>query len=188
MASNISRWIYFAKEIILKIMNASHNNVVSAVIAGVAGGVTAIYISHKFFKKHGRYLGLKQCPNCGYYFNSFFGTICSQCEHSLVITETNPTFSDRVENVVGKTILIGLSYENPHGDIVDRKQLYGKIIEVSPKKGIGVLLNKSDEVYYLPPRLSLLDAAPPGEYRLVATGETISNPDFLSNWIVNKPQ
>lgn len=160
-------------------------------VAGTIGlivGGTFIVFARAFHKKTGSHLGLKQCPNCGNAFNSILLRKCMVCQHPLQISEGNPSFRDRVSLALGKTIIVGLTYEDARGSILEQKQLHGKIVRIDSEKGIEILLHQSDEIYYLPPRLALLKPAPAGEYRLRSTGEVIINPDFTSDWIVNRSQ
>ncbi len=91
------------------------------------------------------------------------------------------TFSD----ILGKVILVGLTYYSNDDTIVKLEQYYGTVIE-SSKQGICIKLNDGT-IQKLPPDLSSINAAPLGEYRLKSTGEIVVNPDFLSTWNVTMP-
>ncbi len=91
------------------------------------------------------------------------------------------TFSD----ILGKVILVGLTYYSDEDTIVNLEQYYGTVIE-SGKQGICIKLNDG-MIKKLPPDLSSINAAPSGEYRLKSTGEIVVNPDFLSTWNVMIP-
>jgi hypothetical protein len=169
-------------------LGLSHGEFIYTIVGGLGGGAIGMFINERYRKKHGSYMGCKQCPNCGHHFNFFWKKQCGFCKYSLVISESNPSFLQRKANIIGKTVIIGFSYENSKGDIVERKQFYGKIVDITLHKGIAVLLNQSDEMRYLPSQLKTLEVAPPGEYRLISTGEVVVNPDFITTWIVNKSQ
>ena len=92
------------------------------------------------------------------------------------------TFSD----LIGKTILIGLTYYTADDEFIERKQYWGTVIE-SNKNRILVKLNDG-ELFGLPPDLSSIEIAPPGEYRLRSTGEVVVDPDYLTSWNINRPK
>jgi hypothetical protein len=66
-------------------------------------------------------------------------------------------------------------------------QWFGTITEISNAKGIVIALRNDPTYCALPPDLSALRPAKPGEYRLRATGEVISDPDFITTWICKEP-
>ncbi len=92
------------------------------------------------------------------------------------------TFSD----LIGKTILIGLTYYTADDEFIEQKQYWGTVIE-SNENRIVVMLNDG-EILGLPPDLSSTKIAPPGEYRLRSTGEVVVNPDYLTTWNINRPK
>jgi hypothetical protein len=91
-------------------------------------------------------------------------------------------------NIIGKTILVGLSFTNSEDDIIERKQFHGKIVNADRHKGISILIDGENEIFKLPPDLSSIEVASPGEYRLRSTGKVIINPDFISTWIIKRPE
>ena len=90
------------------------------------------------------------------------------------------TFSD----LIGKTILIGLTYYTADDEFIEQKQYWGTVIETN-KNRILVKLNDG-ELFELPPDLSSTKIAPPGEYRLCSTGEVVVDPDYLTTWNINR--
>lgn len=95
---------------------------------------------------------------------------------------TEITFAD----LVGKTLLIGLTYYTVDNEFIEQNQLWGIVIE-SNNTRILVQLNNG-ETYALPPDLSSTHIAPLGEYRLHSTGEVIVNPDYLTTWNIIRPK
>ena len=89
-------------------------------------------------------------------------------------------------DLVGNTILIGLTYYTADDEFIEQKQYWGTVIE-SNEKRILVKLNDG-EIFGLPPDLSSTRIAPPGVYRLHSTGEVVVNPDYLSTWNINRPK
>jgi hypothetical protein len=88
--------------------------------------------------------------------------------------------------LIGKVLLVGLTYLDPIGEVDSQEQFYGVVIDASADDGILLdLLGAHDgDTYALPPQTSNIVAAPPGTYPVVGTDEVIENPDYLSNWTI----
>ena len=86
----------------------------------------------------------------------------------------------RANEYLGKTILVGITYIDHNGEVVEQRQWHGIIEDVDPL--LAIRIAGSDDVRTLPPRLA---KASPGEYRLRSTGEVVIDPDFLATWEVN---
>lgn len=89
------------------------------------------------------------------------------------------------DDLIGKVLLIGLTYYTHDKVFIEQRQYWGTVIE-SNKNRICVK-QKNGEIFKLPPDLRSTKSAPPGEYRLRSTGEIVINPDFLTTWIVYNP-
>ncbi len=90
------------------------------------------------------------------------------------------------EEYLDKLVMIGLTYYkkvNDKEEFVEQKQIHGCIIRVSYAEGIVIELDDGTK-YNLPPDLSLLQPAPPGEYTEHSTGKTIVDPDLVTTWSV----
>ncbi len=87
---------------------------------------------------------------------------------------------DRAKSMIGKIVLIGLTYYDHQGKFVEQKQMHGRIKSIIPDRGIEVILegSREGETFWLPPDLSTCREAKPGEYREHSTGEIIHNPDY----------
>lgn len=92
------------------------------------------------------------------------------------------TFTD----LIGKTILIGITYYTDENEFIEQKQYWGTVVEASELM-ISVRRNNG-EIFGLPPDLSSTRKAPPGEYRLNSTGEIVVDPDYLTTWTVKRPK
>jgi len=102
-----------------------------------------------------------------------------------------PPFDERrAAALVGKYVLIGLTYHDADGRFLEQRQIHGMIVGADAQHGIEVELKgaSSGETYRLPPDLRPLQPAAPGEYRLRATGEVVIDPDLLCTWSVTKPR
>jgi hypothetical protein len=98
----------------------------------------------------------------------------------------------RARALVGRTVLLGLTFADAGGEVIEQTQRHGVIEEVDADRGIGVRLVGpglpwNGELYRLPPTLSNFADAAPGSYRLRATGETVVDPDFTSTWEIRSP-
>jgi hypothetical protein len=93
----------------------------------------------------------------------------------------------KAKDYIGKTVLIGVTYLDHEERQTSQQQWYGVITEVSNAKGIVISLKNDTNYCALPPDLSALQPAKPGEYRLRATGEVVTDPDFLTTWTRRAP-
>lgn len=84
---------------------------------------------------------------------------------------------------IGKTVLVGITYQDEEGHELEKKQLFGTICRINQKEGIVLTLSNTGEEFSLPPELHALKEARPGEYRLRSTGEIIVDPNYLTTWI-----
>ena len=90
--------------------------------------------------------------------------------------------------LLGKTLLVGLTYRNSDGDRVE--QLHGEVVAVDARRGIELRLagEREGDVFRLPPDLRGISVAAPGAYRLRTTGETVENPDFTATFDIHPPK
>jgi len=102
-------------------------------------------------------------------------------------TENRQLFdAKRAKHVVGKLILIGLTYIDNKGHITKQKQIYGKIISIDKSKiSIGLQGTHQGELFNLPPDIPTLKEAQLGDYHLRETGEIVTNPDLLVTYDIN---
>lgn len=104
-------------------------------------------------------------------------------------SETNrpPLDADLGRRLVGRHLLVGLTYVRPSGELIEQKQLHGIVERVSQHEGIVMRLSDGSE-YRLPPDLRGIREAPAGSYRLRSTGEEVQDPDFLCTWTITPPE
>ena len=90
----------------------------------------------------------------------------------------------------GKLVLIGLTYLDENEKPREQIQIYGRVSEVAPERGVAVVLQgeRDGETYWLPPALESFSVAAPGLYRLRSTGDEVENPDLLSSWTIYPPK
>ncbi len=90
-----------------------------------------------------------------------------------------------MSDFIGKHVLIGITFKNGKGEVVEHVQTHGRIVAVEDK---GISVEKADGSgnFGLPPGTQWLKPAPPGDYRLKSTGEVVVNPDFLTQWTLEE--
>lgn len=93
----------------------------------------------------------------------------------------------KARDYIGKTVLIGVTYLDHEERQTGQQQWYGVISEISNARGIVVKLKNNSSNFVLPPDVSALRPAKPGEYRLRTTGEIVTDPDFLTTWTRRAP-
>ncbi|MCZ2498113.1 hypothetical protein GN316_15210 [Xylophilus sp. Kf1] len=99
-----------------------------------------------------------------------------------------PHFDDeKAATIIGKRMLVGVTYRTHDEEVTGLDQFHGVIMRANRDEGIILRLNGSGGERWVPPDLSRLEQAPPGEYRLKATGEVVVDPDFISMWTVYPP-
>ena len=91
-----------------------------------------------------------------------------------------------VARVLGKHLLIGVTYVKYTGEVIEQVQLHGIVEEITQERGIVTRL-VDGSVYSLPPDLRGIREAVPGTYRLRSTGEEVVNPDYLYTWTITRP-
>ena len=91
----------------------------------------------------------------------------------------------KAAEMLGKTVLIGVTYEKADGSLIEQRQFFGTIRAVDETQ-IQVELEDGTP-FGLPPDTRAFFEAPPGEYRLRSTGEVIEDPDYTTVWTSTAP-
>jgi hypothetical protein len=84
-------------------------------------------------------------------------------------------------DLIGKRLLVGLTYLDADGEVVSTVQFSGVIAEGGGDEMLSVRRDDNGEIFTLPPEV---EPAPPGEYRLRSTGEVVVDPDYLATWTI----
>jgi len=100
-----------------------------------------------------------------------------------------------IEDTIGKTCLLGLSYFNVESELLKQTLLAGRVIAVDKEVGISVQLmankesanqNSTDKsnsaTFIIPIDLSCWFTAPQGEFHTSESDNKIINPDYLVTW------
>lgn len=89
---------------------------------------------------------------------------------------------DDLNAMVGRTILLGVTYCHSDGTLDRREQLVGTVEEVDPF--VAVRVGGREDRLLLPPSPESYEPATPGRsYRLKLSGAVV-DPDYLSTWTV----
>lgn len=91
-------------------------------------------------------------------------------------------------DLLGGTLLVGLTYLDADGEISGRRQVFGEVVRCDPHQGIAVMVDGADEPFVIAPILSAISVADPGIYRLRDDDAAIENPDFLATFTVRAPR
>ena len=89
------------------------------------------------------------------------------------------------KELIGKTILVGMTFYNKNDEIVEQKQSWGEIVAVN--ESTVFIKQTNGEEFTIPNDSSAIEIATPGGYRLRSTGEVVENPDYLSIWDITLP-
>lgn len=100
-----------------------------------------------------------------------------------------------LDNVIGKTCLIGLTYFDKNGEMLKQSMLGGMVKSVDKEMGITIELSggtkdnkgKTPE-FLLPSNLSCWFIAPKGDFHTSQAGVKIVNPDYLVTWDIHQTQ
>jgi hypothetical protein len=84
-------------------------------------------------------------------------------------------------------VLVGITYVDANEQFLERRQFHGTVEAVDEEKGVTIRLHGSEKRMQLPPELSAFKPATPGEYQLAASGEFVSNPDYVALWTHRRP-
>lgn len=94
---------------------------------------------------------------------------------------------DQARDLVGKHVLIGITFTDHAGSVRETTQRHGTIVETDEDRGVAVELADVGEVFWLPPDVSAFRPARPGNYRLRSTGEVVVDPDLTTTWTIADP-
>lgn len=92
----------------------------------------------------------------------------------------------RADEILGKTVLVGLTYVTADGRVREQQQLHGVVVSADEEQGVEIR-QSSGEIFTLPPALDSFEPADPGEYTLRSTGEVVTDPDLLCSWTITEP-
>ncbi len=89
------------------------------------------------------------------------------------------------EELIGKVMLVGLTYLDKDGECTEQKQVWGTVDRFEDV-GINLTLSTGED-FWIPPDLNPIKRAKPGKYTLHSTGEIVFDPDFTATWSITYP-
>lgn len=113
-------------------------------------------------------------------------------EYGMYLYESRKEYNEAYEkkvtldDLIGKVLLVGVTYYTHDNEFIEQKQLYGTVIEATDS--IIRIKQRDGTEFTLPSDLSSTKKARPGEYQLRSTGEVVIDPDFLATWNSIKPE
>jgi hypothetical protein len=83
----------------------------------------------------------------------------------------------------GKLFLVGLNILDTNAKVTEKYQTAG-VVEDLTDDGFFLLRRTDGSLFTIPYEPKTIEAARKGEYILKSTGETITDPDYLTTWDV----
>lgn len=118
-----------------------------------------------------------QILRCGQRFSS----------RQIYPSDVAPVFNATLaEYYTGKHILVGVTYKDSQGNVIEQIQFDGHVTRIREEEGIVVFRRDTGSEFTLPPDLRSIRPAGPGEYRLRSTGQVVKDPDLLTSWTITK--
>ena len=90
-------------------------------------------------------------------------------------------------DLVGATLLVGLTYLNSDGDLIRRQQVFGTVLSCDPEAGIAIATKDGQEPFTIAPVLEAIEVGDPGVYQMADEDEVVTNPDFIALMTVTAP-
>lgn len=95
--------------------------------------------------------------------------------------------ADFADNLVGCTLLVGLTYLDHDQQFIRRQQVFGTVTSADEHDGICIRLHHNDQMFTIAPVLDAIEPAAPGIYQLADEDEAIEDPDFTALLTVRSP-
>jgi hypothetical protein len=98
----------------------------------------------------------------------------------------------QAQDLIRKYVLVGLTFTDADGRVIDQVQRHGIVEQVDPGAGVQLRLQSpgniwDGELYWLPPDLgSFQPAQPDATYHLHSTGEDVEEPDLVASWTITR--
>lgn len=89
-------------------------------------------------------------------------------------------------DLIGCTLLVGLTYVDHAGDLIRRQQVFGRVVSVDRNSGIVIREPAGSDVT-IAPILDAIEPAAPGIYRLADQDTSIEDPNFTALLTIKAP-
>ncbi|MGV3510546.1 MAG: hypothetical protein ACO1OX_00945 [Novosphingobium sp.] len=94
---------------------------------------------------------------------------------------------DFASELIGQTLLVGITYVDPDGELLRRQQIFGTVTDVEEGYGVTILQRHNGEPFVIAPILSAIEYAVPGVYQLSDADMAVEDPDFTALFTVTSP-
>jgi hypothetical protein len=95
---------------------------------------------------------------------------------------------DLADDLIGSSLLVGLTYVDPEGALLGRRQIFGIVETVDAETGIVIRTGEGDEPFTIAPLLDAIEVGEPGLYQLADQDRIVENPDFTALFTVTEPR
>lgn len=95
---------------------------------------------------------------------------------------------DLADDLIGSGLLVGLTYVDPEGALLGRRQVFGIVETVDSEAGIVIRTSDGDEPFTVAPLLDAIEVGEPGLYPLADQDRVVENPDFTALFTVTEPR
>lgn len=95
---------------------------------------------------------------------------------------------DFADDLIGSTLLVGLTYVDNEGVLLGRHQVFGIVETVDARNGIVIRTRDEGERFTVAPFLDAIEVGEPGLYRLRDHERTVEDPDFTALFTVTAPR
>lgn len=102
--------------------------------------------------------------------------------------DDRPWDQDFADELVGQTILVGLTYLDADGEVLYRRQYFGTVQSVARSQGIILRLEHNGELFTIAPLLGAIEPAEPGIYQLYDSELVVEDPDYTALMTVHLPR
>lgn len=94
---------------------------------------------------------------------------------------------DFASQLIGATLLVGVTYLEHDGTLVRREQVFGRVTAVDREAGITLQRGESGEPFVVPPILEAIEPASPGSYQVSEADPVVTDPDYTVIFSVTAP-
>lgn len=95
---------------------------------------------------------------------------------------------DLADDLIGSSLLVGLTYVDNEGAFLGRHQLFGIVETVDAEDGIVIRTRDEGERFTVAPLLDAIEVGERGLYRLADQDRTVEDPDFTALFTVTAPR
>jgi hypothetical protein len=91
---------------------------------------------------------------------------------------------DFAGELLGQTLLVGITFVDPEGKLVRRQQVFGTVTAVEEGSGVTIVQKHNGEPFVIAPILSAIEYAVPGIYQLSDADFAVDDPDYTALFTV----